>query len=127
VARRERTRRFTLLLVLASCVHRPVPVPTGTASIGPASYYGSHLHGRLTANGTRYDERAFTCAHRTLPFGTRLRVTAVDTGASTVVVVTDRGPFVAGRIIDLSRAAARALGILEQGVARVRIEILPQD
>jgi rare lipoprotein A len=91
---------------------------------GLASYYGRHLHGRRTASGERYDEHAFTCAHRTLPFGTRLRVTAVETGRAVEVTVNDRGPFARGRVVDLSLAAARTLGMVHEGVIRVRVERL---
>jgi rare lipoprotein A len=89
---------------------------------GLASYYGRYHHGKRTASGERFDMRAMTCAHRTLPFGTRLRVTDLESGRSVVVRVNDRGPFARGRVVDLSEAAAKALGILERGVARVRLE-----
>ena len=92
---------------------------------GEASYYGDSLAGHRTANGERYDPGAFTAAHRTLPFGTVLRVVRVDTGAVVYVRVTDRGPFGhASRILDLSRAAADRLHMLRRGVARVRAEIV---
>lgn len=93
------------------------------AETGLASYYARGLHGRLTASGERYDRRALTCAHRRYPFGTLLRVTDLESGRSVVVRVTDRGPFAENRIVDLSWAAARALGILERGLARVAIEL----
>ena len=99
---------------------RPAPGPA--EGEGVASYYGRNFHGRKTASGAIYDCEAMTCAHRTLPFGTRLRVTAVESGRSVVVTVTDRGPFVHGRIVDLSLGAARELGMLEKGVARVKVE-----
>jgi rare lipoprotein A len=87
-----------------------------------ASYYGRRHKGRRTASGQRFDPRAYTCAHRSEPFGTRLRVTELDTGRSVVVTVNDRGPFVRGRVVDLSLAAARDLGMVHRGVARVRVE-----
>ena len=90
--------------------------------MGFASYYGTEFQGRRTASGARYDAHALTCAHPTAPFGTRLRVTALESGRSVVVTVTDRGPFADGRIVDLSLAAARRLGIVTQGVVRVRVE-----
>lgn len=93
---------------------------------GKASYYSSGLHGRRMSNGERYNKDSLTCAHKTLPFGTRLRVTNPRNGQSVVVRVTDRGPFVRGRILDLSYAAARKLGILSQGVAYIKTEILPR-
>jgi rare lipoprotein A len=92
---------------------------------GEASYYGDSLAGRHTANGERYDPRAFTAAHRTLPFGTIVRVVRTDTNAVVYVRVTDRGPFgSARRILDLSRAAAERLHMIRAGVARVRAEIV---
>lgn len=84
---------------------------------GLASWYGPGFQGRRTASGERFDTGAFTAAHRTLPFGTRVRVVNVNTGRSVVVRINDRGPFVRGRVIDLSKAAARAIGM--SGVARI--------
>ena len=101
----------------------PAPAPrVGRVEEGLASFYASMLHGRRTASGARYDERAMTAAHRTLPFGTRVRVTELAGGRSVVVTVNDRGPFVKGRVIDVSREAARRLGMLRSGVAEVRVE-----
>jgi rare lipoprotein A len=94
---------------------------------GLASYYARSLEGRRTASGARYDGRAMTCAHPSLPFGTEVRVTDSATGKSVRVRVTDRGPFVQGRIVDLSWAAARELGILERGLARVILEVVRGD
>jgi len=91
---------------------------------GQASWYGPGFHGRLTANGERYNMHDLTAAHKSLPFGTELRVTLIETGASVVVRVNDRGPFVDDRIIDLSREAARRIGLLEMGVGPVKILIL---
>lgn len=96
-------------------------------SDGKASYYSSGLHGRRMSNGERYDRNGFTCAHRTLPFGTRLRVTNPRNGRSVIVRVTDRGPFVRGRVVDLSYAAARELGTLSCGVAYVKVEVVPKE
>ena len=90
--------------------------------MGLASYYGKRFHGHTTASGARYDMNAFTCAHPHEPFGSRLKVTDLETGRSVLVTVTDRGPFAAGRVVDLSLAAARALGMVHRGVARVRVE-----
>lgn len=94
---------------------------------GLASWYGGAdgLHGALTASGEPFDEGAFTAAHRTLPFGTRARVTFLKTGKSVIVRINDRGPFIAGRIIDISRAAAAEIGMQSFGVGRVTVEILP--
>ena len=107
---------------LPSRGERPVEVLQGLAS-----WYGGGdgLHGALTASGERFDQNAFTAAPRTLPFGTRVRVTFLKTGKSVLVRINDRGPYVAGRIIDLSRAAALEIGLEPYGVGTVRIEVLP--
>ncbi len=89
---------------------------------GTASYYGPGFHGRRTANGERFNMHGLTAAHRSLPFGTRLRVTNEKNGRSVVVRVNDRGPFHGRRIIDLSRGAASAIDMVDDGLARVRIE-----
>ncbi len=92
--------------------------------LGEASWYGTWHHGRPTASGARFDEHALTAAHPTLPLGTRATVTNLATGASVDVVVNDRGPYVYGRDIDLSRAAAQAIGVIRAGSAAVRIEVV---
>lgn len=98
---------------------------TGDEFTGKASYYHDSLAGNRTANGERYDPSAFTAASRTLPFGTELRVTRVDTGASVDVRVNDRGPFGRRtRILDLSRAAAERLDMIRAGVVQVRVRVL---
>ena len=91
---------------------------------GTASFYARRFQGRVTASGERYDERALTAAHRTLPFGTRLRITNLENGRSVVVTVTDRGPADRGRVVDLSRHAARQLGFVREGTARVRLDVV---
>jgi rare lipoprotein A len=96
----------------------------GRAEVGDASWYGKHHQGKTTASGERYDRFAMTAAHPTLPFGTRLRVTNLENRRSVIVRVNDRGPFADGRVVDLSLAAARVLGIAEEGVARVRLQRL---
>ncbi|MCR5076800.1 MAG: septal ring lytic transglycosylase RlpA family protein [Prevotella sp.] len=98
-----------------------------SSSGGKASYYSNGLHGRRMSNGERYDRNGYTCAHRTLPFGTRLRVTNPRNGKSVIVRVTDRGPFVRGRIVDLSYAAARELGTISSGVAYVKVEVVSRE
>lgn len=92
--------------------------------VGLASWYGPGFHGRRTASGKRFDMAALTAAHPTLPFGSRVRVTNLANGRSVVVRINDRGPYVKPRIIDLSRAAAEALGFLDDGVTRVRLDLL---
>ncbi|NNM67560.1 MAG: septal ring lytic transglycosylase RlpA family protein, partial [Spirochaetales bacterium] len=92
---------------------------------GIASYYGDQFDGRKTASGEIYDPNAFTAAHRTLRFGVRLQVINLDNGKWTVVTVNDRGPYVKGRLIDLSKAAAEKLGMLATGTAHVRIIPIP--
>ena len=91
---------------------------------GKASYYGRGFHGRRAADGSVYNMHQMTCAHKTLPFGTRLRVTNKSNGKSVVVTVTDRGPYVRGRIVDLSLAAATEIGMISSGVATVTVEVL---
>ena len=91
---------------------------------GIASWYGPSFHSRHTSNGEIYDMNSLTAAHRTLPFNSIVRVTNVSSGQSVVVRVTDRGPFVAGRVIDLSRAAAKQIDIERPGTARVQLEVL---
>ncbi len=94
----------------------------GYDRVGVASWYGPRHHGRRTASGEVFDMNAATAAHPTLPFGTRVRVTNLETGRSVVLRINDRGPFVRRRIIDVSRRAAQALGFLRQGTARVRVQ-----
>ncbi|MEP1420438.1 MAG: septal ring lytic transglycosylase RlpA family protein [Erythrobacter sp.] len=91
---------------------------------GVASYYGRRFHGRLTANGERFDMNAMTAAHKTLPFGTHVLVTNPRNGRSVTVRINDRGPFIRGRTIDLSRSAAQKLGIISSGHARVKLDIV---
>lgn len=93
---------------------------------GQASWYGPGFHGRLTANGERYNQNAMTAAHRSLKFGTRVRVTNLNNGRSVVVRINDRGPFIKGRVIDVSAAAARSLNMMRSGVAPVKVTILGQ-
>ena len=117
--------------LLTSCTRQHVsppastpPVPDRRIQYGLASWYGRERQGQRTASGELYDSTQLTAAHRTLPFGTRVRVTNLDTGRSVVVRVNDRGPFAYGRLIDVSRAAARELGVFGAGLFTVRLEIL---
>lgn len=117
-------------LLAAACAHAPPPreeraAPPRSGEIGLASFYAGEFQGRRTASGARYDMHALTCAHPSAPFGTRLRVTDLESGRSVVVTVNDRGPFAPGRVVDLSLAAARKLGIVRRGLARVRVERSP--
>jgi rare lipoprotein A len=89
-----------------------------------ASWYGEPFHGRLTASGEIYDMEGLTAAHRTLPFGTTVLVENLDSGRSVTLRITDRGPFVGGRMLDVSRRAARELGMMGPGIARVRITVV---
>ena len=104
--------------------YSPVGAKAKFASAGVASYYGPGFHGRRTANGERFDMHAMTAAHRTLPFGTLVKVTNLSNGKLTVVRVTDRGPYVGNRVIDLSVAAAKQIGSTHSGVAQVSLEIV---
>lgn len=97
----------------------------GYDTVGIASWYGKRYHGRRTASGEIFDMNSATAAHRTLPFGTRVQVTNLENGRSAVLKINDRGPFVSRRIIDVSRHAAQALGFVQQGTVRVRVQILP--
>jgi rare lipoprotein A len=125
-------RRARVFLLAAALL-----LPTGCATlgtgpgmighrteVGSASYYASRFHGRPTASGQTYDEGRLTAAHRTLALGTRVRVTNLANHRSVIVTVTDRGPFRKGRVIDVSRRAARELGFERAGTARVRIEVV---
>ncbi len=121
-------RAMALVVLLAACTSTRLPQrPPATSTYteeGLASWYGEPYHGRPTASGATYNMHAMTAAHRTLPFGTWIMVTNLENRKQAEVLVNDRGPFVPGRILDLSRAAAASLGMLEKGVARVRLEVV---
>jgi rare lipoprotein A len=102
----------------------PAPAPVGYSEEGNASWYGVPFNGRRASNGEIYDMNKLTAAHRTLPFETVVRVTNLDNGKTTTVRITDRGPFVDNRIIDLSQAAAREIESIGPGVVPVRLEVL---
>jgi len=117
-------KQFVLLLFLwlilsVSCLGQDMFVQHGQAS-----FYADRFHGRLTASGEKYDAGKLTAAHLTLPFGTLVRVVNTDNNRSVTVRINDRGPFVEGRIIDLSKEAAEKLDFLSRGVAKVRIEVV---
>ena len=126
-----RSSVLALLLVVGCGTARPTGPATrttrpspGAVDHGRASWYGERHHGRKTASGERFDMNALTAAHRTLPMETRVRVTNENNGRSVEVRINDRGPYSRGRIIDLSRAAARILGMIEAGVVPVTLEVL---
>jgi rare lipoprotein A len=117
-----RTMMTTKTLVRAALLTSFAALGVSTAEAGPlgrgkASWYGPGFQGRLTANGERFNTNAYTAAHKTLPFGTKVKVTHARSGRSVIVRINDRGPFVHGRVIDLSKASARAIGI--SGVADI--------
>ena len=133
---------FRRLLVMAAvlatlgCSASPrytstVPTRSGSSGSGQkrvqegvASYYADDFHGRKTANGERFDMHAITAAHKELPFNSRVMVTNLDNGKKVVVRINDRGPFIKGRIIDLSYGAAKKIGMIGPGTARVRLEVI---
>ena len=100
-------------------------VDAGAHQLGVASWYGPRFHGKRAASGETYDQHELTAAHRKLPFGTQVKVTNLNNGKSVVVRINDRGPYVKGRILDLSHAAAQALEMLKHGITRISLEVLP--
>ncbi len=125
----------SFVLILSGCYLESNPVyrsggisaagnPAGFRQRGIASYYGESFDGRMTANGEIFDMNALTCAHLTLPFNTIIRVTNLDNDREVTVRVNDRGPYVGGRIIDLSKGAAENLGMLEAGTANVLLKVI---
>lgn len=129
LARAKRAVRVRHLAHTHMCKHvlEPREAHVSTVLRGRASWYGKYFQGKKTSSGERYNRFAYTCAHKTLPFGTRLRVTNVLNGRSVVVRVSDRGPFRHRRIIDLSEVAARPLNIVEQGAATIVAEVVAHD
>ena len=115
-----------LALLLSGCATTGgrKATPERSPEVGTASFYSHHFHGRKTASGEIYNENQLTAAHRTLPFGTRVRVTNMKNDRSVVVTVTDRGPSNRRRVIDLSRHAADLLGFVETGTTRVLLEVI---
>ena len=119
---RSRTRSVLALGVLALAI--PFGAARANVQEGTVSWYGAQFHDRQTANGERFDMGALTMAHPTLPFGTRVRVTNLRNGRSVVVRVNDRGPFVGHRIADVSRGAAKTIGLIGPGTGKVRVEVV---
>lgn len=114
-----------LAVLAGGCSHIPRPGSlVDSYETGGASYYGREFEGRRTASGERYDGEALTAAHRTLPFGTRVRIVNLVNDRTVEVVINDRGPHRKGRIVDLSHRAAELIGLLRMGVARVRLEVI---
>jgi len=136
MTRTKKTKGWTSFLALflfSSCAPSPVYLSADEGNgrsdndktyTGVASYYADKFHGKKTANGEKFDMNALTAAHRTFPFGTKLRVTNLDNQKSVVLRINDRGPFAKGRLIDVSLAAAKQLDMLKTGAARVRLDIL---
>ncbi len=121
---RRRGRLATAIAVAAMVLAAGIDAPAAAGDYdrtGKASWYGKRYHGRATASGARFDMNAMTAAHRSLPFGTRVRVTNLANRRSVVVTINDRGPYAGRRIIDVSRHAAEILGMVRKGVVRVRV------
>jgi len=116
---------LVLFVINTACGKRVPPFREGSTTEGYASWYGAQFNGRKTASGEVYDMNDFTAAHRNAPFGTRVVVTNLDNQRTTTVRINDRGPFVKGRILDVSKSAAKELGMMETGTARVRLRFLP--
>jgi rare lipoprotein A (peptidoglycan hydrolase) len=113
--------------VLAEAVPGEVDLTLAAEQVGLASWYGADFQGKPTASGQIFDEEKLTAAHRTLPLRSRVRVTNLENGRSVEVRINDRGPYVQGRVLDLSTRAAKALGMQKEGLALVRIELLPTE
>jgi rare lipoprotein A len=113
-----------LAIVTLASVNAHAGVAPGHTQAGVASYYHDRFHGRKTASGAIYNKNVLSAAHKTLPLGSKVKVTDTRTGRSVVVKINDRGPFVKGRVIDLSRAAAKEIGLTKKGLAKVKVEVL---
>jgi peptidoglycan lytic transglycosylase len=117
------TRALAAMIVLTAMLPPATALARGTGSFtGTASYYSADYHGRV-ASGSQYDPQKFTAAHKTLPFGTRVRVNCPKTGRSIIVIINDRGPFSPGRVLDLSYAAAQALHMIGRGLVKVEAQV----
>lgn len=113
-----------IAVFMAFAAHDAHAGKAGQSFSGVASWYGGKFHGRKTANGERYDMNKLTAAHKSLPFGTRVKVTNRKNGRSVIVRINDRGPYAGKRVIDLSRKAAEAVGMIRSGIAPVTVEVL---
>jgi len=119
-----KTFQCTVIMLVCVILGTLQAVSAATAEAGEASYYADSLNGRKTASGELYDKDALSAAHRSLPFGTKVKVTYLKTGQSVVVVINDRGPYAKDRIIDLSGAAAKQIGLIEAGHGKVRLDVI---
>ncbi len=113
--------------VIDNRTYYPIPSADGYSEDGIASWYGGKFHGRKTSNGEIYNMHAMTAAHKTLPMNTMLLIQNLENGRETVVRINDRGPFVRGRIVDLSYSAAKAIGIAQQGITKVHVTALGEE
>ena len=121
---------FLAFLFMAGCVAHEKNIPSqhnGNSQLGMASWYGPSFHGKPSASGEPYDMWALTAAHRTLPFGTWVQVTKVETGKRVIVRINDRGPYIKGRDLDLSKGSALAIGSITEGVVHVKVEQLSMN
>ncbi|UBM60245.1 septal ring lytic transglycosylase RlpA family protein [Marinilongibacter aquaticus] len=118
---------FMVSILLLFCENKEEDTLLGTQMEGMASYYGPRFHGKKTANGEKMDQNALTCAHKSLPFGTMLEVKNLGNDSTVLVRVNDRGPYSRNRIIDLSTAAAKQLGMRHIGVAKVAATVVGED
>ena len=118
------TTSTLIALLLLMVVDAQARVSPGHTQDGVASYYHDRFHGRKTASGAAYNKNALSAAHKSLPLGTEVRVTDARSGKSVIVKINDRGPYAKGRVIDLSRAAAREIGLTKKGLAKVKVEVL---
>jgi rare lipoprotein A len=117
---------FKFMVIMIFCITQGAMqgILAATAQEGEASYYADSLNGQQTASGELYDKGALSAAHRSLPFGTKVKVTYLKSGLSVVVVINDRGPNANDRIIDLSGAAAKRIGLIDAGHGRVRLDVI---
>lgn len=119
---------ISMILLTGCSTLRNTGLPdTGKLQIGEASWYGGYFHGRITTSGERYNMYKLTAAHRILPFGTLVRVTNMENDGSVIVIINDRGPWIPGRVIDLSYAAAKKIGMARKGIVRVRLDIIDKQ
>lgn len=120
-------KKQAFLITLLAVLLVPVFANAQQEELGLASYYSDLFHGKPTASGELYDKNKMTAAHKTLPFGTIIKVTRLDNGKSVQVRVNDRGPYISGRIVELSRAAAEKIDLVRDGVTRVKVEVVTED